>query len=284
MAPKRLLNRTSLKFHTAQSITLAPRRGFPARKSRESAGAQGPQWESRQFRARDGYDPEGNIYQLRQGNDRCRLEEIGVEVDTWMVYVGTVLVFMSTPGPSQLLMLSNSISSGFRKSIYTAAGDLSANFLQMAVASVGLASVMASSREFFVVVKWAGVTYLVLLGLRLLLTKTTTETLQVSSARSRKSLYWQGFITSAANPKAVVFFAALFPQFIDPARPLFPQFIALSLTYLTIDATFLCAYGKLATWISRVILPSARQYLDKVSGSFLIGAAVLLGLKDVERA
>ena len=89
-------------------------------------------------------------------------------VETWLIYVSAILVLMSTPGPSQLLMLSNSISYGFRKSIYTATGDLTANFIQMIVASVGLVGTITSSQEFFIAVKWSGVGYLVYLGLRLI--------------------------------------------------------------------------------------------------------------------
>lgn len=205
---------------------------------------------------------------------------MGVEI--WLVYVGTILVLMSTPGPSQLLMLSNSISSGFRKSIFTAAGDLTANFIQMIVASVGLVGIIASSREFFVVVKWAGVGYLVYLGLRLILSRSSTEFGGQKQERSNRALYWQGFVTSAANPKAVIFFAALFPQFIDPNKALPEQFVVLSSTYLLIDATFLCLYGKFADWAGKKLIPTARQHLNKISGSLLIGAAILLGLKDVE--
>lgn len=97
-----------------------------------------------------------------------------------------------------------------------------------------------------------------------------------------RALCWQGFVTSAANPKAVIFFAALFPQFIDPNKALFEQFVVLSSTYLLIDAAFLCLYGKFADWVSKRLMPMARQHLNKISGSFLIGAAILLGLKDIE--
>lgn len=67
-------------------------------------------------------------------------------VDIWSVYIGTILILMSTLGPSQLLMLSNSISSGFQRSMFTAAGDLTANFIQMVVASIGLVGIISSSR------------------------------------------------------------------------------------------------------------------------------------------
>lgn len=205
-----------------------------------------------------------------------------MNIDVWFVYIGTVLVLMSTPGPSQLLILSNSISNGFRRSLFTAAGDLTANFIQMVIASVGLVSIIASSRDFFMVVKWAGVMYLVYLGLRLLFSKQNVVIEQEKQFRSGHSLYWQGFVTSAANPKAVIFFAALFPQFINPEGNLLLQFTILSSTYLIMDASFLCFYGKFAEWVSQKLLPAARQHLNKISGSFLIAAAIMLGLKDVE--
>ncbi|MEM6818042.1 MAG: LysE family translocator [Pseudomonadota bacterium] len=205
-----------------------------------------------------------------------------MSTDTWFLYVGTVLLLMSTPGPSQLLMLSNSISSGFRKSINTAFGDLSANLLQMIAASIGLVGVIANSRSFFIAVKWAGVAYLLYLGLRLILRRPEALPDGTAPVKSGRTLYLQGFVTSAANPKAVVFFAALFPQFIDPGAPLFMQFAILSATYLIMDATFLCLYGVGAGWIAKRMQPRARLRLNRASGGFLIGAAVLLGLKDPE--
>ncbi len=80
--------------------------------------------------------------------------------ETWLLYVGTVLLFMSTPGPSHLLMLSTSLSNGFRRSLATAAGDLSANAVQIILAGMGLAAVVSASRYGFTVIKWAGVSYL----------------------------------------------------------------------------------------------------------------------------
>lgn len=205
---------------------------------------------------------------------------MGTEI--WLLYVSTVFILMSSPGPSQLLMLSNSVSNGFQRSLFTAAGDLSANFLQMIVASIGLVSIVQQSSDFFIVVKWAGVAYLSYLGLRLIFSKSGSHVGVANQRRSKKSLFWQGFITSAANPKAVIFFAALFPQFINPSEPLLHQFAILSATYLIMDAVFLFSYGKSAEWVSAKLKSSARQYLGKVSGSFLIGAAVLLGLKEVD--
>ncbi len=205
-----------------------------------------------------------------------------MNIEIWFTFIGTVLVFMSTPGPSHLLMLSNSIQNGFKKSLATAAGDLSANFLQMIAASIGLVTLIQNAHEFFIVIKWAGVFYLIYLGLKLFFSKSDENMKTSKHQRSNKSLFWEGFITSAVNPKAVIFFAALFPQFINPTDPLLFQFTILSITYLLIDGVFLCFYGKFSEFFAKKLNSSYGQYLNKVSGGFLITAAVLLGLKDID--
>lgn len=202
-----------------------------------------------------------------------------MEANIWLAYVGTVLVFMLTPGPSHLLMLSNSISNGFNKASATAAGDLSANLLQMLAASLGLVGVLHNAEAAFLVIKWLGVIYLLYMGLKLLVT--SRSLLEKSSQRPLSSLYLQGFITSASNPKAVVFFAALFPQFIDANEYLLPQFLVLSLTYLFIDGVFLCTYGKFADTLVGRMNESGRT-LNILAGSLFIAAAIMLGFKSIE--
>jgi len=205
-----------------------------------------------------------------------------MSLDIFIAFLSTVLVFMITPGPSHLLMLSNSIQCGFKKSLATAAGDLSANFLQMIVASLGLVSLIKNAQEFFVLVKWLGVAYLIYMGLKLFFSESPRDLVKTKPLRSSSSLFWQGFMTSAVNPKAVIFFAALFPQFINPTEPLLTQFAVLSLTYLIIDGLFLSFYGKFSEMVAIKLSKSYGKYFDKVCAIFMIGAAVLLGLKDTQ--
>ncbi len=201
-------------------------------------------------------------------------------IDLWVAYLMTVVILMSTPGPSHLLMLSNSLSSGFPKSGATAAGDLSANFLQMFAAAIGLAVVIQESAFLFLVIKWLGVAYLMYLALRLLFFGNPTG-LAKRQTKSLRNLYWEGFVTSAANPKAVVFFTALFPQFIDPAQSVLPQFLVLSATYLVVDGLFLVFYGFSANWLSKR-LGTRQRLIERLSGLFLMLTAVLLALKTLE--
>lgn len=202
-------------------------------------------------------------------------------LETWLLYIGTILLFMSTPGPSHLLMISVSMSNGFRRSLATAAGDLSANTIQILLAGFGLAALVVSSRYGFAVVKWMGVAYLTWIGLKTVLASfRDQETAEVVKQTSLRSLWLRGFITSAANPKAVVFFAALFPQFIDPQRPVFAQILILGSTYIVVDGLFLATYGKGASWIAEKVSDNFKSWLDRISGVGLIITAIVLGLRS----
>jgi len=98
---------------------------------------------------------------------------------------------------------------------------------------------------------------------------------------SGQALYWQGFLTSATNPKAIIFFAALFPQFLIPTQPMAMQFVMLSATYLFLDGCFLLFYGGFARVISGFFRNRSTSCLNRTSGTLLIIAAIILGLEDM---
>lgn len=200
--------------------------------------------------------------------------------EVWLLYVGTILLFMSTPGPSHLLMISVSMSNGFQRSLATAAGDLTANAIQILLAGFGLAAVIMSSRYGFAIVKWLGVAYLVWIGVKTIYGSFRNQNTPANAPKaSLKNLWLRGFITSAANPKAVVFFAALFPQFINSELPVFGQILVLGTTYIVVDGLFLASYGKGAAWIAQKISGHYKNWIERVSGIGLIVTAVLLGLR-----
>lgn len=205
-----------------------------------------------------------------------------MDVNVWLLFVGTVLMFMITPGPSHLLMLSNSMTHGFRPSLATAAGDLTANALQMLAAGLGLAALLVASQQALAVVKWLGVAYLIWMGVRMLRQASAPSVGGQKGGRgTARALWLQGFLTSAANPKAVVFFAALFPQFIEADRPFVPQFLALSATYIVIDGLFLSGYGASASWLAKRLKDGAHRWVQRLGGVFLSVAALLLGSKTL---
>lgn len=201
-------------------------------------------------------------------------------LETWILYVATVLVFMSTPGPSHLLMLSVSATNGFHRSLATGAGDLSANIIQIILAGFGLATLITASRYGFAIVKWGGVAYLLWIGTRQILQSfRQTGGSESAPVASLRSLWLRGFITSAANPKAVVFFAALFPQFLNTQSGLAAQIAILGLTYVTIDGVILTGYGKGGSWLAERLRGRHRAWIDRAAGAGIIGTAAILGLR-----
>jgi len=203
-------------------------------------------------------------------------------LEAWVTYVATVFIFLVSPGPSHVFMLSKSLSHGFDRSWALGAGDLTAHLWQISVASIGLVSFIYVFQNFFIVIKWVGVLFLIYLGIKQYMKKSSIVEPGREMATSKKILFWQGFLMSSSNPKAVVFFAALFPQFINTSEPTAMQFAILGTTYIAIDGCFLMFYGCFAGWCAVRFEKHVEKYLNKFSGALLIGSAVMLGLKDIK--
>jgi threonine/homoserine/homoserine lactone efflux protein len=203
-------------------------------------------------------------------------------LETYLLYLGVLAAFFATPpDTSQLLIMSNSMRHGLRRSLATVAGDLSANVLQMTAAAFGLTAIIAASAEALWVVKWLGVAYLAWIGLSLILSRASPPGSGAAPRAQLSLLFRQGFLTSSANPYAVVFFGALFPQFLDPSQPVLPQLLLLGMTYLVVDGVTLVLWG----WVAQRTLGRMRAlqgvWLNRISGVLMIGAAALLGNRDL---
>ncbi|MEM7208868.1 MAG: LysE family translocator [Pseudomonadota bacterium] len=205
-----------------------------------------------------------------------------MSIETYLSYLVVVFVFFATPpDTSQLLMISNSLRHGVKNSMATVAGDLTANTIQMAAAAFGLAAVVSVSAEFFQIIKWLGVAYLVYLGFRLITSKTESNLPKYSEKAQLLSLYQQGFVTSSANPFAIVFFAALFPQFIDQSGNIVYQLIILGGTYLIIDGVVLVLWGIAAARTLSRIKQLKAFWINRVCGGLMILAALYLANNDL---
>lgn len=203
--------------------------------------------------------------------------------ETYIIYLAAVAAFFATPpDTSQLLIMSNSIQHGLKRSIWTVFGDLSANILQMLAAAFGLAAIIATSAGAFTIIKWLGVAYLAWIGLQLFLSKPNEFSSSTTPIKSARSLYQEGFLTSSANPYAVVFFAALFPQFIQSSLPVLPQVAILGTTYLIIDGIILLLWGYFAIHSAKRIKSLTTGLLNRVCGSLMMAAAALLASKDFD--
>lgn len=202
--------------------------------------------------------------------------------ETYLLYLAAVAVFFATPpDTSQLLIVSNAMKHGLRRSLWVIGGDLSANILQMTAAAFGLAAVIATSAQAFGWIKWLGVAYLVWIGVRLMLSRDGQGPETTVPIAKRAGLFRVGFLTSMTNPYAVVFFAALFPQFIDPHAGVLPQLLILGATYLVVDGLTLVLWGWAGETLVQRLGTLSMTGINRISGGLMIGAAVLLGLRDI---
>ncbi len=203
-------------------------------------------------------------------------------IETYLIYLSAVFVFFATPpDTSQLLIISNSIRYGLRRSAFTIIGDLSANCIQMTAAAFGLAAIITTSAHAFILIKWLGVCYLAFIGLKLIFSSEQGRHTHSRVSGNSIQLFRQGFVTSMANPFAIVFFGALFPQFIDVMRPVFPQLFILGVTYLVVDGLLLIAWGFLGDRAASVLANYSVSLVNKVCGGLMLGAALLLSSKDI---
>ncbi|PCJ82497.1 MAG: lysine transporter LysE [Bacteroidetes bacterium] len=198
----------------------------------------------------------------------------------WISFVGTVLIIGITPGPSVLLATANSMNFGTKKTVGTILGDLSANTLQIILSAFGLATIVISSGEVFNLIKWVGVGYLIYMGVIKIIANPKIGDFQKNTTRkSFLKLYSEGFLMSASNPKAIVFFAALFPLFIDQNFAFTQQVVILGLTYLAIDGICLLLYVQFASKLRKYLEDKQKIHLqNKITGTLLIFSGLMLSL------
>jgi len=202
-----------------------------------------------------------------------------MDLTLYFAFIIAVIVLVLTPGPSVLLGVSHSLGFGWRRVLFTAMGDVSANVIQMALAATGLGLILATSATAFSILKIIGIIYLVWLGIKTI-RSTTKFQIEAAEKLSRKSNMWhfrQGFVVAITSPKAIAFFAAFFPQFIDPIQPLLPQFTLMAASFVILDYSTVVAYAFIAQRAGTSLAKrGAGHWINKISGGTLLVSAALL--------
>ena len=203
-----------------------------------------------------------------------------MSLSTYLLYLAAVMLLIVTPGPTMLMCLTNAVNHGPWRALASLCGALAANLAIMALSALGLGALLAASEAAFTALKLAGAAYLIWLGVRTFRGGSGLQLGQEHVPR-RRSLFLQGVMVGASNPKSLLFFTAFFPQFIDPAAPVAAQFALLSLTFVFGDFIVLGAgafgVGRIAPWLRRAAVV---RWINRVCGSLF---AVLGGLLLLSR-
>ncbi|HEX8411160.1 MAG TPA: LysE family translocator [Thermoanaerobaculia bacterium] len=196
------------------------------------------------------------------------------------LFAATELLLSLTPGPAVLLVVSQGMRRGAAVSRRGAAGILTGNAIYFALSAAGLGALLIASKRVFDVLQLAGAAYLVLLGVKMLLWPGREEvSLEVSEGRGTKA-FMQGLLTQLANPKAIVFFTALLPQFVDPAKPVAMQFVILGVISIVVELPVLLLYGYAADH-GRAIYGKHAPLVERLAGACLVAAGAKLAAMRV---
>ena len=198
-------------------------------------------------------------------------------------FAATAFVIIVIPGPSVLFVVSRGMSHGRRAALASVAGNASGEYLQVVVVALGFAALLQRSEALFTFVKLGGAAYLVYLGLRAFLERHSADPREQGGVPDNRlpRMLREGFIVGATNPKVTLFFAAVLPQFVEPASGhLELQMLTLGLAFIVIalfsDSAWAIAAGSARDWLGRT--PRRMEVIRGIGGLSIAGLGIHLAL------
>jgi threonine/homoserine/homoserine lactone efflux protein len=198
-------------------------------------------------------------------------------LSTYAVFLATAMALLAIPGPAVLYVVTRSIEMGRAGGVASVAGITTGTIVHVGLATAGLSSLILASKTAFDAVKYVGAAYLIVLGVRRLLTRSEDRVQEEAVPRTRRRAYTQGVVVNLTNPKTIVFIFAFIPQFVDPgARHVWLQVLVFGLSFALLgflsDNVYALAAGAVADRLrgSRKIARFERWF----GGSILIGLGI----------
>ena len=226
------------------------------------------------------------------GSSRTLEDGLVMSWNLWLLYVSLAAALIASPGPSALLCVTHAVSHGARKTVATIVGGITASMTLMLLSALGLGAVIAASDTLFHAIKWAGAAYLVYLGVATWRNRPKSESVQsegaeptdmahhntvVPSQSTWGQLYRKGFMVGIGNPKDLLFFSALFPQFMNPAEPIASQLVILGASWMVLDGSIMFAYALCGSkLVARLGRGGVGRWFNRVTGGAFIAAGGVL--------
>jgi homoserine/homoserine lactone efflux protein len=205
---------------------------------------------------------------------------------TWLLFLVMETALSLSPGPAVFYVVSQGARGALRRSAPAALGIIAANAIYFSLSATSLGAIIAASARFFAIAKWVGAAYLIYLGVKALRSAGSSHAVDLgvslpAEKGDRRRVFLGALTLQLANPKALLFFLALLPQFIDPTRAVVPQMLILAATSMLPEFCILVSYGWLA---HRALHASAKfgmsrnmnRWLAWIEGAGLLGCATLV--------
>ena len=197
-----------------------------------------------------------------------------MELGTFLLFLATTTVVVFSPGPAAITVTAQGSGNGVLRAQYGIFGIASANAIYFALSATGIASIIIASNLLFTMIKWIGIAYLVYIGLSAIFSKSGGLKIKKGRRDAARLLFVKGFVVEFANPKALLYFAAILPQFLDVAAPIAPQFLIMGVTTLALDVVVYSVYAYLGASIANSgVKPWIVKSLNRTAGSALLFSA-----------
>jgi homoserine/homoserine lactone efflux protein len=196
------------------------------------------------------------------------------------------VVFLATiiPGPNMLLAIKHGINYGTRRSVASAVGNTIGNLLIALISLAGLRAVLVASETFFVIIKWGGIVYLLYIGITTFFESVPSEELArgdvpAKMGKTAYTIFMEGFLIAVGNPKGILFFTALFPQFINLSTASVNEFTVVFVTLAAIAFVGFLMYAALASRLRCMFhIRWFRKAYNRVTGGAFIGCGLAMVL------
>lgn len=204
-----------------------------------------------------------------------------MNMELYLEFVAAVAVLVLIPGPLVALIVSNSVTYGSRSGLMTVFGAAGATLVQLSVVALGMAAAVQALGHWFGMVRAIGGAYVVWVGVQAFRAAAADLTRTAPQPRSGRGMLAEGFLVALFNPKALLFYAAFFPQFISPALPTGPQVAVLCTTLLVLGVMCDSSWAVLAGRL-RHLLALHAAWRNRITGGMLVTVGVALTFAQIQ--
>ena len=195
-------------------------------------------------------------------------------LETWLAYTLVTTTFLLIPGPTIILVISYSLLRGRQAVIALVLGVGLGDLTAMSLSFLGVGVLLQTVATAFYFIKWLGAAYLIWLGIKMWFSVSElTDLDKKNRSHSWREIFSSAYITTALNPKSIVFFLAFIPQFIEPELPFTTQMVILGATFFVLAIISVLGYAALAIYAGQQLhLPLIQRWTHRIGGGLLIGA------------
>ena len=195
-------------------------------------------------------------------------------LETWLAYTLVTTTFLLIPGPTIILVISYSLLRGRQAVIALVLGVGLGDLTAMSLSFLGVGVLLQTVTTAFYFIKWLGAAYLIWLGIKMWFSVSElTDLDKKNRSHAWREIFSSAYITTALNPKSIVFFLAFIPQFIEPELPFTTQVVILGATFFVLAIISVLGYAALAIYAGQQLhLSLIQRWTHRIGGGLLIGA------------